>query len=321
MANVKCIDVSEWQGTIDWKKVKAAGYACAVLRAGFGRADTQKDKKFEDNYKNAKAAGVSLGVYWYSYAADKADAVREAKACLSVIKGKNLELPVFYDMEDSSMIKLGKSKLTECAKVFCDEIIKGGYQAGVYSNPNWFNNYLDYKELKKLYPIWLAQYYKEPQYDCDIWQYASDGKVSGISGNVDMNVIYNSGIITKNETTANTMNFETALLQVLLRQAYAQGLCNTFVQPIDNKKGKLTKAAIVECRTSLGYKNPDSNIDIEFIKALEQRIDVLRKGNEDNLKAQIADLTSKPVGDVNGDGKADISDVTALQKKLAGIDE
>ena len=153
MANIKCIDVSEWQGTIDWKKVKAAGYGYAVLRAGFGRSDTQKDKQFERNYTGALAAGVKLGVYQYAYAIDKADAVKEAKACLSVLKGKTLDMPVFYDMEEASMTKLGKTKLTEMAKAFCDTVRKGGFTSGVYSNPNWFNNYLDYNSIRKNYPV------------------------------------------------------------------------------------------------------------------------------------------------------------------------
>ncbi len=312
MAEIKCIDVSEWQGTIDWKKVKAAGFGHAILRAGFGRSVTQKDKTFEQNYKNAKAAGVKLGVYWYSYAVDKADAVKEANACIAVLKGKSFELPVFFDMEENSMTKLGKSALTDMAKAFCDTVIKGGFRAGVYSNPNWFTNYLNYNALRKLYPIWLAQYYVEPQFDCDIWQYSSTGKVSGITGNVDMNVIYNSGIIkTKTEVpekqTETKVVFETAGIQALLRQAYTLGIVKTLVKPVDNKKGRLTNAAIIEARTFLGYKKPTSSIDLKFITELDTAI-------SDKIKA----LTDRLAGDVNGDGKVDIKDATEIQKKVAG---
>lgn len=321
MAEIKCIDVSTWQGDIDWKKVKAAGYEHAIIRAGFGRESTQVDNKFEKNYKNAKSAGVKLGVYWYSYAVDKADAVKEAKACLSVLGGKALDMPVYFDMEESSMTKLGKSKLTEMAKAFCEEIKKGGYTPGVYSNPNWFKNYLDYSGLKKIYSIWLAQYYKEAQYECDVWQYASDGKVNGISGNVDMNIIYNENIVKRATTnTVAATTYETALLQALLRQAYAQGLCKTFVKPIDNKKSDLTNAAVVECKTSLGYKNPDSKLDLEFISELEHQINVIRISKETDLKAQLKEAQEKLVGDFNGDGKVNIKDVTALQKHLAGVE-
>lgn len=306
MANIKCLDVSEWQGTIDWKKVVSAGYTYAILRAGFGRTDTQKDKNFENNYKNAKAAGVKLGVYWYSYAVDKADAQKEAKACLSVIKGKSFELPVFYDLEDSSMVKLGKTKLTEIAKAFCDAVIKGGFRAGVYSNPNWFNNYLDYNELRKLYPVWLAQYYKEPQYDCDVWQYTSEGKVAGITGNVDLNIIINEGIVrsTAQSSTTSQKSFETAALQSLLLLAKNLGLITQNITPIDNKSGKMTKAAILQMKKYLGLKE-DYSISLEFIRETYEAI---------------TKETQNARGDYNKDGKLDIKDVTEIQKKLAGLD-
>ncbi len=316
MANIKCIDVSEWQGTIDWKKVKNAGYGHAILRAGFGRSASQKDKSFEENYKKATAAGVKLGVYWYSYAVDKADAIKEAEACLAVLKGKVFQMPVFFDMEESSMTKLSKSTLTEMAKAFCERIKKGGYTAGVYSNLNWFTNYLNYAELKKLYPIWFAQYYTEAQLDCDIWQYSSSGKVSGITGNVDLNIIYNEKIIKADtakpaEPSAPVVKevFETAGIQALLRQAYSFGIVKTLVTPIDNKKGKLTEAAIIEAREYLGYKNPTSSVDLNLITDLTEA-----------LEREVSLLMNKPVGDVNGDGKVDIKDATEIQKRVAGIE-
>lgn len=314
MAEIKCVDVSEWQGLVDWKKVKSAGYSYGILRAGFGRSVTQKDAEFERNYKNAKAAGVKLGVYWYSYAVDKADAVKEAKACLEVIKGKTFELPVFYDMEENSMTKLGKSTLTAMAVAFCEEIKKAGYRPGIYGNINWFTNYLDYNSLKKKYPVWLAQYHTQAQMDCDIWQYSSKGKVNGITGNVDMNIIYNSAVIKSagvskpDVVPVKSESFENAAVQALLRQAYAQGICKTFVKPIDNKMGTLTNAAIIECRTALGYKNPDNSVDLDFIVKLEHLVNVKRMANFEKAR-----------GDYNKDGKLDIRDATEIQKKLAGI--
>ncbi len=319
MADIKCIDVSTWQGDIDWSKVKKSGISHAILRAGYGKHASQIDEKFLNNYANAKKQGIKIGVYWYSYASDKSNSIKEAQACLEVLKGKTLDMPVFYDMEESSMTKLGKSTLTTIAKAFCDTIIKGGFRAGVYSNPNWFRNYLDYEGLKKIYPIWLAQYYTSPSFECDMWQYSSEGSVSGISGNVDMNKIFNSSIIkSESDVSNNDTDFETALLQALLRQAYAQGLCKTFVKPIDNKYGKLTKSAVVECRTSLGYRNVDDSIDLDFIKELEHEINVIRIAKENVLKAE---LDSIVIGDFNRDGTVDIKDATAIQKNIAGIEE
>lgn len=310
MANIKCIDVSTWQGTIDWKKVKAAGYGHAILRAGYGREVSQKDAQFEANYKNAKAAGVKLGVYWYSYADDVASAKLEAAACLTVLKGKTFEMPVFFDMEESKQMAFGKATLTSMAKAFCEAVKKGGYAAGVYANPNWFRNYLDYDELRKTYPIWLAQYYTSPSLECDVWQYSSEGTVSGISGNVDMNIIYNEGIIKTNTATPMTnSNLGVAGVQALLRQAYAQGIVKTFVKPIDNKQGKLTNAAILEAKEYLGYKNADTTFDLKFISELESEVSIKRTAKE-----------NVAIGDVNADGKIDVKDVTALQKEIADIE-
>lgn len=321
MANVKCIDVSEWQGSIDWKKVKSSGIDFAILRAGFGREASQMDKRFELNYKNAKAAGLKLGAYWYSYAASVADAKREAMACLEVIKGKKFELPVFYDMEEGFQTSFGKETLTDMAMNFMWILHKAGFKVGIYANLNWFNNYLDYNSLRGTYYTWLAQYHTEAQLKCDMWQYSSSGIVNGISGGVDMNIIYSEELIKlTNKGGTSTMgdmnkteNFETAGLQALLRQAYAQGIVKTFVKPIDNKKGKLTNAAIIEAKEYLGLKNPDTTISLSFISDLEHAVNVKRIAKEDALKA-------KANGDINGDGKVNIKDATALQKKIAGVE-
>ncbi len=315
MAEAKCIDVSEWQGSVDFKKVKKDGISCVILRAGFGREASQVDLTFEANYKNAKAAGLKVGAYWYSYADSVSDAKNEAAACLKVLKGKNFELPVFYDMEDGSQTGFGKSTLTAMAEAFCEAVKAGGFTVGVYANLNWFTNYLDYGKLKKKYFVWLAQYNTEAQLDCDIWQYSSSGKVSGVSGNTDMNIIYNEKAIKAAQPAKNTAtaSLETAGLQALLRQAYAQGIVKTFVKTIDNKFGQLTKAAVLEAKTYLGLKNPDTKVDLKFIKELEHAVNVKRI-NKDN------DLRKRAEGDINGDGKVNIRDATALQKKIAGVE-
>lgn len=204
MAKVTCIDVSCYQTGVDYSKVKAAGITAVIIRAGYGRETSQKDSQFETHYKNAKAAGLKIGAYWYSYASSESDAKKEAAACLSCVKGKTFDLPVYYDMEDSSQTKYGKITLTAMAKAFCEAIKAGGYRAGVYANLNWFNNYLEYSSLKKLYSIWLAQYNTTNDKDCDIWQNSSTGSISGISGNVDTNVIYNSSVINSITTSTTT---------------------------------------------------------------------------------------------------------------------
>lgn len=189
------IDVSKWQGNINWDKVKNAGVEFAIISTGFGRGgDNQIDPKFHQNIKNAKSSGIKVGAYHYSYAESVEDAKVEAQFCLSIIKSANVELdlPIYFDIEDDTIAnKHNKNIRTNMCIAFCAEIEKAGYWAGVYANKNWYDNYLDYNELKRRYTLWLAHYgIDSPSLDCDIWQYSSSGHVSGIEGNVDMNYMY-----------------------------------------------------------------------------------------------------------------------------------
>lgn len=192
---IKAIDISTWQRNVDFNKVKKSGISAVIIRAGFGRELSQKDSQFENHYKGAKAAGLKIGVYWYSYASTPTETALEAKTCLACIKGKSLDLPVYFDMEESWQTRLGRTTLTAMAESFCDTIKAGGYRAGVYSNLNWFANYLNYSRLRSKYSIWLAQWSSSHSLSCDIWQYADSGSVPGISGNVDMNIIENTAVI------------------------------------------------------------------------------------------------------------------------------
>ena len=303
MAKVKCIDVSEHQGSINWKEVKESGVEYAILRAGFGRtAVNQTDKCFEYNYKNAKAVGLKLGAYWYSYADSIEDAKREAQACLTVLKGKTFELPVFYDMEDGFQTSFGKSMLTTMAEMFCETIKAGGFAPGVYANLTWFENYLDYDSLKKYYPIWLAQYHTEAQLGCDIWQYSSEGSVPGVSSDVDMNIICSVNVIKGADSKeSENVNYETASLQALLMLANRLGIITQTISPLDNKKGKMTKAAILQMKKHLKMIE-DYTVDLAFVRKTYQAI-----------------IDALPVvGDINGDGKVNIKDATAIQKQIAG---
>lgn len=197
---VTAIDVSYCQTGVDYNKVKNSGIDAVIIRAGFGKETYQKDSEFETHYRNAKKAGLAVGVYWYSYAYSVAEAKQEAKVCLACIKGKTLELPVYYDLEESGQTRLGMSALTNIAIAFCDAIKSGGYRAGVYSNLNWLNNYLDYEKLRNKYSIWLAQWSSSPSKSCDIWQNADNGRINGINGNVDTDVIINKNILKKSKS-------------------------------------------------------------------------------------------------------------------------
>ena len=207
MAMVTCVDISEFQQGINFNKMKNDGIKAVIIRAGYGRESSQKDCMFESHYRNAKAAGLKIGVYWYSYADSAGDAEKEAKACLECINNKSLDMPIYYDLEDNSQTKLGKAKLTEIAERFCETIKKSGYRAGVYANLNWFNNYLDYDKLKKKYSIWLAQYNSVNELSCDIWQNSSTGRVSGYGKNIDTNIIFNENVFENVKVEKPTLTY------------------------------------------------------------------------------------------------------------------
>lgn len=179
MSKITFIDVSKWNNTVDYKSVKSAGVTGVIIQCGYGMESSQKDPYFEDNYKKAKAQGLKVGAYLYSYAKSVSEAKREAKVCLGWCKGKKFDLPIYIDMEEEGLTYLGKSTLTKIATEFCKIVEKAGYKAGVYANANWFRNYLDYKKLKSKYSIWLAQYAKSKDFSCDIWQYTDKLIIKG----------------------------------------------------------------------------------------------------------------------------------------------
>lgn len=192
----KGIDVSKWQGSIDWIKVKEAGIQFAILRAGFGRYDKQKDPTFERNYLKARAAGLDLGAYHYSYASTVEAARQEAEVFLGWLKGKQFDYPVCLDLEDPSLKKLGRKNLTAIADCFLSHVESRGYYVCLYSNKDWLKNYLDSGYLLKKYDLWLAYWTSsnrpdvDPGRRCGIWQYSSRGRVDGINGNVDLDLAY-----------------------------------------------------------------------------------------------------------------------------------
>jgi GH25 family lysozyme M1 (1,4-beta-N-acetylmuramidase) len=186
------IDVSKHNGEIDWKKAKEAGVEAAIIRAGYGRVMTQKDPCFEANYKCAKENGVKVGVYWYSYATTPVDAAKEAAICLKVIKNKQFEYPVFFDIEENRHLVLSKDECSEIVSAFCECLEKNGYFAGVYSFDSFFQSNLD-AEIPKRFAAWVANVSaKEPKYckPYGMWQYSWIGKVDGIKGDVDLNYGY-----------------------------------------------------------------------------------------------------------------------------------
>lgn len=191
---VKGIDVSKWQGTIDWARVKPSGSVkFAILRAGYGSLVKQKDNKFDFNYDACKRLGIPVGAYWYSYATTVNGAKREAQTFLKVIAGKQFEYPVWFDQEYEPKIKaLTNAQRTEIVKAFCAEMEKAGYYTGLYCSRDWLVNYVNAAELKHL-DIWVAAYGSAAgnvPLPYGMWQCSSTGKVNGITGNVDIDIAY-----------------------------------------------------------------------------------------------------------------------------------
>lgn len=195
-SGVMGIDVSKWNGSIDWQAVKNSGVSYVIIRCGYRGSSAGsliEDPKFKANIRGATEAGLKVGVYFFSQAIDEVEAVEEASMVLSLIKDYKISYPVYLDVEASGGRADGISKSTRTAviRAFCETIQNSGYTAGVYANKSWLTTKIDTGQLSR-YKIWLAQYASKPTYNgrYDMWQYTSTGKINGISGNVDMNLSY-----------------------------------------------------------------------------------------------------------------------------------
>lgn len=219
------IDVSYHNGSINWNKVKAAGIEFVIIRAGYRGTSTgslNKDTQFDNYIQGAQAAGLKVGVYFFSQALTRAEAQAEASYTLDIINGYQLDLPVAFDYEDYSggrltNANLSKTKKTNIALTFCKAVENAGYPAMVYANSSWFYSQLDAETIGKSYMLWMARYntysYEESADSgssmypgqIDIWQCTSTAQVSGISTNVDLDYWYSP----ENGTTTVSQNSRT----------------------------------------------------------------------------------------------------------------
>ena len=193
--SIKGLDVSRFQGEVDWERVKAAGYQFAMLRAGYG--DSTVDEQFRRNASECNRIGLPVGAYWFCYAATAENAAQEADSCIRTVSEYRLDYPVCYDIEQASADYIEKQGVSftpalarELVKSFCNRVESKGYFAMFYSNQSFFNAYLG-TALAKRYAFWYARYTDTfDGTDCGIWQYTSTGRVPGISGNVDLDLAY-----------------------------------------------------------------------------------------------------------------------------------
>lgn len=192
------IDVSKWQKEIDWDKVKNEGVDFAIIRCGYRGSVTGslvEDPYFEQNIKGAQAAGIKVGVYFFTQAVNEVEAVEEASMVISLVRDYELQYPVFIDTEGAGgngrADSLNVEERTAVCEAFCTTVKNAGLEAGVYASRNWYNNKLTTSTLES-YAIWLAEYRSVPLYQgyYQMWQYTSKGKINGINGNVDLNVSY-----------------------------------------------------------------------------------------------------------------------------------
>lgn len=191
---LKGIDVSTWQGKIDWDKVKSDGVQFAILRAGYGA--NVIDKQFVRNIKECNRLEIPCGVYWFSYAYTEEMAAKEAMFCLEAIKPYRVEYPVVFDLEYDTIefakkkgVTINKQFASKLVVAFCDVVEKAGYYAMNYANLDYLRNMFDESLLKK-YDLWYARYTQNLDRKVNLWQHTSSGKVSGIVGDVDMNISY-----------------------------------------------------------------------------------------------------------------------------------
>lgn len=257
------IDVSEHQGTINWDSVRPQ-ISFAILRLGWigNKNNHTLDKQFERNYSECKRLGIPVGVYLYNYCNCEDTAKSGANWALQQLQGKSLELPVYIDMEDSSITRLGKDKLTNICIAFNTIIEQAGFWAGVYANLNWYNNCLNKDTIKSKYTTWIAHYTSgdnkyEGEYD--IWQNSSSGKINGISGNVDTNYMYRDLM----SEIGNTKQTETKSIDQL-----AQEVIDNQWGVGEDRKNRLTQAGYdynaVQAKVNelLGVTSKKSNEEI-----------------------------------------------------------
>lgn len=262
------IDVSSYQGTIDWAKV-AKEKDFAILRCTSGKSNAL-DTQFQANLAGSLAQGMPIGVYRYGYATTTAEAKAEAEAVVKAISGYEMACGVWYDAEDSSQRNLSKSTLTSIIKAFREVVEAAGYWVGIYCNQDWYNNVLDTSAFDC--PFWVARYgtndgqmHTKPAISHELyaWQYTSVGKVSGISGNVDLDILYGeistSGSTATTTTTTTTGGFDVSTLsniksgstgaQVKSLQALLNGK-NSAGLSVDGIAGTKTVAAIKAYQTA-----------------------------------------------------------------------
>lgn len=302
----KGIDVSEFQGKIDWEKVKNDGIEFAILRCGYGMDfSNQDDVEYERNANECERLGIPYGVYLMSYANTVEKARSEAKHVLRLIEGRKISLGVWHDIEDNGTSgAINKETLTNIINTFCNTIKNAGYKVGVYANLNWLENKIE-KTIKDNYDIWVAQYYSKCEYEGKyiMWQHTSSGKVNGISTNVDMNILYEDLPVINNNDNNNSKTNNSEIvksLQKALNKDYNCGL------DVDGIIGPLTTKAV--------NNNMVRNFTVgEFAKWVQERL--IAKGyslNEFGVDGRYGNESEKKVKEFQANCGIDVDGIVGI---------
>lgn len=249
----KLIDVSKYQGVIDWEAVAASGVWGAIIRAGFGSEASHADPYFRANYDRARAAGLKVGVYWYSYAEHISDAESEAEACLQVLNDRALDLPLFFDQEEASVPVVLRSDIF---RAFAEEI-GPTIPVGYYTYHNYMRQIVAVDgKVPDNDCLWIADYRGDSDardiWGCDIWQYTSKGTVPGIPGKVDINHYYD-----EEDTTMDYITIGPASagdIQALLDKAEGLGLPCTITSEKPGSSADLEQIGHVLDRLTIAGK-------------------------------------------------------------------
>lgn len=219
------IDVSHWQGAIDWEQVKSSGIDFVIVKAGGSDAGFYTDSKFEENYNGAKAAGLMVGAYYFvgKYCTTGNDGYCDAVRFLKIVEGKSFDLPLFIDIELTSSTK--RTGATDAIIEFCNEIEKAGYQSGVYASKSFFTDRFEDCRLSNI-NHWIAQYNTECTYNGNymMWQKSSTGSVPGVHGNVDLDELYDNSLTNNDDSCIVKYKRVTkAIVNAVIRGDYGNG--------------------------------------------------------------------------------------------------
>ena len=285
---MKGIDISSYQGTVNFQKIKNSEYQFVIIRLGYGdNILSQDDQKLQYNLTKCMEYNIPYAFYLVSYAKNftgKESVDSEIEHTKRLITNTN-PFCIFYDMEVNSIKYLGKNTLTNQAIKYCDYFKNQGYQVGIYANKDWYTNYLDYDKLKsKNYKIWLAHYgIEKPSLECDLWQYTDKGKVEGIDANtVDLNIMYKNLLLATSNASTNKQIEE--LVQEVIEGKWGNG---------EERKNKLI-------RSGYPYEEIQKKVNEKLNSNLRKEIEYkVKKGDTLSKIASLYHMTYQELANYN----------------------